>query len=206
MPITDDFNRADGGLGSGWETLVSLSWAIVSNAAVPTSSGGTNTETRRTESFSGDHYAQCDCEYTDPAAPGSGNSRSGPAVRVQADGSCYRATFTDNDIVIRKVTGGGNNAGTFLTDFIAANWPHTTLRTLKLEAIGSTINVYADGALLGGVTDTDLTGGKPGLFEVTGNPSFIARCDNFECSDAIASETYPAGHGPTIRGKPLLRM
>lgn len=188
MPITDDFNRADGDPGGGWELVRGSAWAISGNVIKPT---GTNQETaiRRTENFSGDHYSQCKSEYTDPL---QNNSRGGAAVRVQSNGDCYRATFqhtgANGDVTLRKVVGG---VSTFLNDWLTALTSFGTLYTVKVEVVGSLISVSFEGTLLGSVTDTDLTGGKPGMVQLSGGVGLQSRHDDFQSSDPLVGQGWP---------------
>lgn len=174
--ITDNFNRVDGGLGSGWETTAGTAWTISSNAAKPVSQY-TTTTVRRTETFSNDHYAQVRTE----AATGVGDITYGAvAVRVGATGDGYLARLYPGELSLYKRVGGAN---TYLSD-APVTASGNTLYTLKLDVSGTTITAYFEGVQKIQVTDSAISSGNPGLGAFTGQTSLFPRFDDFECSAA----------------------
>ena len=77
---SDDFNRADGGLGPDWTAISDGAMAISSQAV--TGTGGTTGEIRTAETYASDQYSQVEVTSTQL----SGGQWIGPAVRVQNGG------------------------------------------------------------------------------------------------------------------------
>ena len=102
----------------------------------------------------------------------------GPAVRVSASG-CY-AVRCD----------GVNAAGRVLGKMESTTWTAlSTVRvvpvngdTVKIRAVGTTITVYINGALVDTVTDSTHTSGQPGIYYHR-DDSNVSRGDNFAASD-----------------------
>jgi pectate lyase len=176
-PITDDFNRAD--LGSGWTSLTG-NWLIVSNTARPAIWSDRSIMCRSEASFPANQYAQVqtECVYS------GDNILGGVAVRVQ-DALNYYAGFlqgadpTISYVALYKMVAGvwgwvsdAAFAGTF-----------GTLYTLKLEVAGSLLTLSVDGVQKLQETDTDLSTGKPGIYQSV-TYGISARADNFECTAA----------------------
>lgn len=215
MPITDNFNRAS--LGASWEAVLGPAWSLYNDTVIHVAEVARQdsvdyqfTAMRRTESFSGDHYAQADCEFTDDtfATNGRDGGFASPAVRVQSNGDCYYAEMRNGYIDVNVRSGG---VSTYIGDsgLLSPILSYNTLYTLKLVATGSSIQLYLNGVLKATITNSTLTGGKPGLFgyagEATQDVALPADTDNFECTDALASETFPAGHVHS-RVNTLVRM
>ena len=77
---SDDFNRVDGGLGSGWTDFGEGGLSISSQQVV--GSSGTAGDIRTGESYAGDQFSQIELTSTQL----SGGQWIGPAVRAQAGG------------------------------------------------------------------------------------------------------------------------
>lgn len=186
MALTDDFNRADGAIGAGWETVLGTAtpWIIESNAAEPGAAQQLSV-TRRTEAnFPSDHYSQCVTEHTSDGV--NDPSTGGVAVRVQANGDCYRARVQGGFATLSRVVSG---VSTFLTDFVVSpSIPDNTLHTIRLTAAGSLLTVRVNGTDVGSFSDSVITGGRPGMAQVVGSTVIRARHDNFESSDALSGE------------------
>ena len=79
---TDDFNRADGGLGANWTAISDGGLSIASQAAAG-SSGGIAGDIRTGETYASDQYSQIEVTATQL----SGGQWIGPAVRTQNGGA-----------------------------------------------------------------------------------------------------------------------
>lgn len=170
--ITDNFNRADGTLGSNWEEVEGADWEVVSNAARYTNVSGTFHTARRIESaFPDNQYAQAMIERT-----GAGNYSS-PAPRMGATGTCYLILADATGCDLRYHTGGG---GFTLVDSVADTNAADTMTLFKIDCQGTTIAVDKSGSNLFTRTDSNVTAGKPGLLAIRENADF----DDFECTDA----------------------
>ena len=78
---SDDFNRADGGLGANW-TAMSDGGMAISSQQVTGSAGVLTGDMRTAESFSSDQYSEVEVTSTQL----TGGQWVGPAVRVQTGG------------------------------------------------------------------------------------------------------------------------
>ena len=78
---TDDFNRADGGLGPNW-TATSDGGMSISSQAVIGTVGANSGDIRTAESYASDQYSQVEVTSTQL----TGGQWIGPAVRMQSGG------------------------------------------------------------------------------------------------------------------------
>ena len=158
VTASDNFNRADGGLGSGW-TAVSDGAMSISSQAVAGVGGATTGDIRTAETYGSDQFSQV--EVT--SAQLSGGQWVGPAVRMQNGGQdAYLGIYFWNSgspalmLFVRKA-GGWQQLSAATTGPLAAG------TQLKLTAVGSTISFLVNGVQQLSVTDTTLTGGAPGI-------------------------------------------
>jgi len=163
---TDNFNRANADpIGSPWVDAVNR-WTIVSNAAVPGSSLGSDTHSDYGVgvAWPNDQYSQAKMTVTDT----TGNS-AGPGVSVRSQlptVTMYRVTVGTG--VTNNVEVGRWNAGTYtFIAFRTATWVNGDV--LRLEVTGQgrpVLRVYQNGVQLGAdITDSGNTvfNGSPGL-------------------------------------------
>jgi hypothetical protein len=156
---TDNFNRADGGLGAGWAAMTGGGPLIVSQHVVGTA-GATVGDIRIAENYSGDQYSQIEVTSTQL----TGKQWIGPTVRSQNGGlDTYIGVYAWNlghpllQILKRA-------AGTFIPlsqSYRSAPLPAGTQLTLR--AAGSQILFQENGTVVIAITDGTLTGGAPGL-------------------------------------------
>jgi hypothetical protein len=157
---SDDFNRADGGLGAGWTDVSDGGLAIMSQAAAGTAAAGVSGDIRSAESYPSDQYSQV--EVT--SAPLSGGEWIGPMVRAQSGGqSAYVGIYFWNYgspvlMLFMRADGGWTQLGaTYDSGLLPAG------TQLTLMVTGSTISFQQDGVTRITATDTSLTGGAPGI-------------------------------------------
>lgn len=148
---TDNFNRADGGIGANWTN--SLGTLVIVSNAVTAGSAGDRAAWRSAESFDADHSSQV--TFT------ADNDGGGPSVRNQASGANFYAFLYDS-------FGNGSiyevNAGVFTQ--LGAGYSMGTMgvgQFLKLTATGSTLTPNQNGTDFATRTDATHTGGAPGI-------------------------------------------
>ena len=194
---TDKFNRPDDpGLGANWETSPSdrAAFSIVSNEANSTEGVLASGERYVGAAFPSDHYSQA----VVADAPALGR----PAVTVRhtlGAGSgydCYQLEARENGASttyqIIKTSGGGRSGVTG----ILSNQPTSIGAVLRLEAIGSTLIGYRNGVEIRRGTDSEHTGGAPGLHTITGAAD-TTQFDDWEGGDFLSSDLETKGWLPT---------
>jgi hypothetical protein len=159
---SDNFDRADATtLGASWTTLKGLvnSLGIFSNQVDVTSTG----------TASGNYWsadAAPDNQLAVATVVAVAARTQGVVVRAITSGSTQNQYLGGHDnnqtgntrLRIWKMVGGVR------TDLASHATENVTAGTvLKLEAIGTTLNLYVDGVLKVTTTDPDLTAGQPGL-------------------------------------------
>jgi hypothetical protein len=159
--VSDDFSRADGGLGSNWTDMSDGGLAIISRGAV----GGTNAaavsgDIRTAESYPSDQYSQVQLTATQL----TGTQWIGPSVRMQADRSSgYVAGYSWDggapEVVLYART--GTQLSPLGTAYQSGALPAGT--TLKLEAVGNSLAVLVNGTERIAVADGTYAGGAPGI-------------------------------------------
>ena len=168
---SDDFNRADGGLGAGWVAMTSDGGLSIASQQVVGTATGHAGDIRTAESYGSDQYSQIEVTSTQL----TGGQWIGPTVRSQNGGQdTYLGIYFWNNgtpqLQLYKRT-----AGTFTqlgSSYDSGPLPAGT--KLTLTAIGSTISFQQDGATRIAVTDNTLTGGAAGLMTFG-----AARADNW---------------------------
>ena len=193
---TDNFNRANGGLGSSWSAVSDGALSISSQSVRGTST--TAGDIRVGETYPGDHYSQI--EVT--SAQLSGGQWIGPAVRMQAGGqNMYLGIYFWNNgsqqlRVYKRSAGNWIQLGSsYNSGALAAG------TQLKLSAVGSTISFLQNGVARITVTDGSVTGGAPGIMTYG-----TAKADNWEGGTPIAPPTYSVGGSVSgLSGSVVLR-
>ncbi|HXZ45973.1 MAG TPA: alpha/beta hydrolase-fold protein [Pseudolabrys sp.] len=203
---SDNFNRTDGSLGANWTAMTDAPMTISSQNVVG-SGGGYSGEIRTGEAFDSNQFSQ----ITIPAAL-SGVQWIGPVVRAQNGGQdLYTGIYWNNNgspmmAIYKRVGGNWENLANI------ASGPLAPGTTLKLEVVGSTLALLANGMELATAYDPDgLVGGAPGIIDY-GNATagkWSGGTQGFEAHylsiDADGVETYDMisandGYGPhTLR-------
>ena len=181
-PGTDNFNRADGGLGSGWTAISDGAMSISSQQVVGTA-GATTGEIRTAETYASDQYSQIEATSTQL----SGGQWIAAAVRVQGGGQnayagLYYWNFGSPELMIFLRSGGAwtQLGSTYSSGVLTAG------TQLRLQAVGSTISFLLNGVQRLSVTNSTLTGGAPGMMAY-GN----ATADNWAGGAPSAGEERP---------------
>lgn len=172
--VTDNFNRADGGLGSNWATLTGAGTIrIVSNQAAGPSSSTDSAARYTATAIGADQYSQAIIQSGD-------NLDSGILCRCSSSAfSCYFASPYASIQTLNKFTNG--SFSTLSSGAGSINIGDT----LRVEAEGTTIRYKKNGTQVISVTDSSFASGQPGLFFYES----LARLDDWEAGDL--------GGGPT---------
>src|SRR4029079_14016511 len=187
---TDDFNRANGSLGSGWVAVSDGALSISSQAVVGTSA--TAGATRIAETYTSDQSSQIQLTSTQL----SGGQWVGPTVRSQNGGqNTYLGIYFWNN-GSQQLRLYKRNAGTWIQLGNSYNSaPLAAGTTLQLSAVGSTISFLQDGVSRITATDTSVTGGAPGIMTYG-----QAKADNWAGAGATGSSSPTYSVGGTISG------
>ena len=183
---SDDFNRADGGLGSNWTAMSGGGLAISSQVAVGTSgSGGDTGDIWTGSSFGSDQFSQITLTSAQP----TGGQWIAAAVRAQNSGlSAYAGLYFWNygnpELMLFKRSSGNwtQLGGVYSSGVLPAGMQ------LQVKAAGLTISFIENGVQRLSVTDTSLTGGAPGIMA-----SGPTAADNWSGGSATGSATYTVG-------------
>ena len=193
MTVTDNFDRADGGLGANW-TSIGTAPVIASNKARATA---VSTSCRAAWSTAiGDGtvslYVECTVvlngggSYTGPLLSEANNSKAESyGVVISNDGT---------EVYLTRTTGGTD------TDIATANnlsISNGVAYRLRLEWwVGGTVKVYLDGAAVGWTSgsgsDTAVTPSYAGIQFYTASGS-LDTTDNFEAGELNQSVTAQVG-------------
>lgn len=170
--FSDDFNRANGAVGSNWTNgrgafSVSSNQVAATDTAVASQFCYVNTST---VDFTDDHSAEI------TLATLSINDWIGPIVRASGSGG-YIAISDGNVARIQKYT-----FPTTRTDLTAVTTSITTGNILKLTAVGTTITLYKNGTQVDQVTDSSYSTGQPGIYYLRNNNN-STRGDDFFAAD-----------------------
>ena len=156
---SDDFNRADGGLGPNW-TAISDGGMSISSQQVAGSAGATTGDVRTAESYPSDQYAKVEVTSTQL----TGGQWVGPAVRVQGGGqNGYLGIYfwnSGNPVLrlYKRSAGSFTQLGSgYVSGALAAG------TQLEVTAVGNKISFLQNGVQRVSVTDGSFTGGGPGM-------------------------------------------
>lgn len=143
MAVSDDYNRADGGMGANWTTASSGPPTIVSNQIV--GSGAYGSAYWSANAFNATQSAQLTYK---------GTNYSGPAVRISSGGNFY---FYHSAGELQKIVGGSVTT-------IGTSGAITSGQTFKVDANGTTLRTYINGVENSGpITDASLSTGSAGV-------------------------------------------
>ena len=188
---TDNFNRANGGLGSNWTATSDGGMSIASDQVIGTVGANTG-DIRTAETYASNQYSQ----ITVTSTPLSGGQWVGPAVRMQDNGQdayvgLYYWNFGSPELMVfARISGGWSQLGSYNSGVLPAG------TQLMLQAVGSTISFWENGVQEISVTDSNFTGGAPGIMAY-GN----ATADNWSGQDVTSSGPPPSYTvGGTVSG------
>jgi hypothetical protein len=157
--VSDDFGRADGGLGGNWTTVAGTAAPEISGGMVVAGSPGRlNSAYWSADTFGADQYAQA-------TLPASSGWSLGPGIAVRLSGATGYVLWYGNSpgtVSIWRMDGAGSwtqlasSSGTLTVAAASDVW--------RLEAVGSTISGYQNGKLVVQTTDSAYDSGSPGVW------------------------------------------
>jgi Putative esterase len=194
---SDDFNRADGGLGPNW-TDISDGGLAISSQLVMGTAGQVTGDMWSAQAFGSDQYSQDEVTSTQL----TGGQWIGPGVRLQNGGQdgyvgFYYWNFGSPELMLFKRSGGGwaeIGGGAYPVSPLAAG------TTIGLTAAGSKISLLLNGTTVISVTDTSFTGGSPGIVAY-GNPT----ADNWSGGNASGATFTVGGTVSGLSGTVVLQ-
>jgi hypothetical protein len=166
--VTDNFNRADGGLGASW-TAQSGTWAISTNEAGTSAGAGWNMARYESDLSSDDHYSQIEARVVTSAYYGG-------ACRCSSSAVTFYSVGGDGNLYLFKLVAGTQTTltgGAAQAYVVGQNW--------RSSADGSTIKGYANAVEKASTTDTAITGNLRAGMSQFGNAGRLH--DNFEAAD-----------------------
>jgi hypothetical protein len=204
---SDNFNRADGGLGSNWTPISDGGMAIASQQVTGTAAVLTG-DTWAASTFGNDQYSEIQVTSTQL----SGGQWVGPAVRVQSSGqNGYVGIYNWNSgspelMVFKRSAAGWTQLG---NSYSVA--PLAAGTKLRLTVLGNSISFMVNGVQRIGVTDSSFSSGAPGImaFDSATADNWSGGAASFQVSyqstDAQGVQSYDVlsandGYGPqTVR-------
>lgn len=155
--VSDNFNRANGGLGSNWTTVAGTTAPKIVNKTVQPGTPGTlNSAYWSANTFGGDQFAQANL-------PNSSGSKYGPGIAVRLSSSKgYFLWYgnSPNTISIWRM----DSATSWTQLKKSGTLAISATDVWKIQAIGATISAYQNGHLVAQVTDSRYTAGSPGVW------------------------------------------
>ena len=188
---SDDFNRADGGLGSNWTAISDRSMSIASQQVIGTA-GVVTGDIRTAETYPSDQFSQI--QVTSTVLSGGGWVAA--AVRLQNSGKngyagLYYWNFGSPELMLFKRSNGAwTQLGTTYNSGVLAAGTQ-----LQIMAVGSTISFLQNGVTRVSVTDTSFTGGAPGIMADNNSTA-----DNWSGGSASAGGTTSFTVGGSVSG------
>jgi hypothetical protein len=168
--VTDDFDRADGALGSNWTTHGVATPAIITNVVYSGTSNTVGYANYSGAAFNDDQYAQVSIAST-------GSDSSGATCRMDSSGNGYAAVCTNSTTCSLYLVTSGSRAY-LQSSYVTVS--DITNKTLKITCDGQVITGYLDGIAFDSKTDTTYTTGSPGL---TVRNNWTKGVDNFEAGN-----------------------
>lgn len=145
MSVSDNFNRADGGLGSNWTTIEGTP-EVVSNKVGSSAGGAYNAAYWSGNTWNADQTSEIVLAVADLYLA--------PIVRG-GSGPTYYGYF-NNGNTIKRVAGAD-------TSIISGGGTTTLNDVMKITATGTTIEIFKNGVSQGSVTDSAIASGSAGV-------------------------------------------
>lgn len=151
LVVSDNFNRADGGLGANWITLTSSDAPQIVNNEVSQTSVAVAAAFWSANSFNDDQFASVTIGTT------TSTGFTG-AVRMSASADTMYFGAAGDFIQLYKVIAGGyTQLGAVFTPVLSGDM-------LRLTANGTTVSLTLNGIEIINVTDSDIASGSAGFF------------------------------------------
>ena len=156
--VSDNFDRADGALGSNWTTVPGTAAPeIVSNTLRTGTASALNSAYWSASTFGDDQFAQA-------SLPNSSGTQYGPGIAVRLSGTKGYFLWYGNSP--NTVSLWRMDSSTSWTQ-LAQSTPLTVSPSSDvwmIQAVGSTISGYQNGNLVVQATDTNINSGSPGVW------------------------------------------
>ena len=155
---SDNFDRADGALGSNWTTVSGTGAPkIVSNTLRVGTAGALSSAYWSASTFSSDQFAQA-------SLPNSSGTQYGPGIAVRLSGSKgYFLWYGNSSNTVSLWRMDSSSSWTLLKQSASLTVSPSS-DVWKIQAVGSTISGYQNGKLVVQATDTNIKSGSPGVW------------------------------------------
>ena len=179
---SDNFDRADGVLGSNWTTVSGTGAPkIVSNTLRVRTAGALSSAYWSASTFSSDQFAQA-------SLPNSSGTQYGPGIAVRLSGSKgYFLWYGNSSNTVSLWRMDSSSSETQLKQSASLTVSPSS-DVWKIQAVGSTISGYQNGKLVVQATDTNIKSGSPGVWLYYSSNQI----DNWSGGD-VTTSTYPIG-------------
>jgi len=180
--VSDNFNRANGGLGSNWSTVSGTTAPqITNNTAQPGSAGTLNSAFWSASTFGSDQYAAA-------SFPNSSGTNYGPAIAVRLSSSKgYFLWYGNSASTVSIWRMDSSSSWTQLS--ASAKLTVAATDVWRLQAVGSTLTGYQNGKQVVTTTDTHYTTGAPGIWMYNA----ANQITNWSGGDVATTPTYSVG-------------
>ena len=180
--ISDNFNRANGGLGSNWTTVSGTTAPqIVNNTAQPGSAGTLNSAYWSANTFGSNQYAAA-------SFPNSSGTNFGPGIAVRLSGSKgYFLWYGNSASTVSIWRMDSSSSWTQLK--ASAKLTVAATDVWQLQAVGSTLTGFQNGKQVVTTTDTNYTTGAPGIWMYYA----ANQITNWSGGDVATTPTYSVG-------------
>ena len=180
--VSDNFDRADGALGSNWTTVSGTGAPkIVSNTLRVRTAGALSSAYWSASTFSSDQFAQA-------SLPNSSGTQYGPGIAVRLSGSKGYFLWYGNSSNTVSLWRMDSSSSETLLKQSASLTVSPSSDVWKIQAVGSTISGYQNGKLVVQATDTNIKSGSPGVWLYYSSNQI----DNWSGGD-VTTSTYPIG-------------
>jgi hypothetical protein len=185
--ITDDFNRSDGGIGTGYTTLATMAEPQIVGNRLESGTVGAVDGSKINTAFGNDHYIQ----FTDVNGYVGSTNRRLLAFMLRHSSGGYYGFYIDNDPVdvTLKIT---VHDGVSETTLVSDTESPSDGNTWRAEVEGTAIRLIKNGVLRLSATDSEVASGdsEPIAFYFYGNPNGSMNFDNLAAGD-ISSSSSP---------------
>src|ERR1700761_5598011 len=182
--VSDNFDRANGALGSNWTTTPGTAAPQISgNTLHAGTASSLNSAYWSASTFGNDQFAQ-------GTLPGSSGGNYGPGLAVRLSGTKgYFLWYGNSANTVSLWRMDSASSWTQLASSAALTVPPAT-DVWKIQVVGSTISGYQNGNLVVQATDTAITTGSPGVWLYYA----ANQIDNWSGGDVTAAPTtYTVG-------------
>ena len=178
--VSDNFDRADGGLGSNWTTVSGTAAPkIVSNNLRAGTASAVNSAYWSASTFGSDQFAQA-------SLPNSSGTQYGPGIAVRLSSTKGYFLWYGNSSNTVSLWRMDSSSGWSQLKQSGPLTVSPSSDVWMIQAVGSTISGYQNGKLVVQATDTKITSGSPGVWLYYSSNQI----DNWSGGDVT---TYPIG-------------